>query len=164
MNCNPSLLALHLHLCRQQQLAWRQEDLVQRQLDNARAMWARHVEKNRCWLWFECEPLSLPRCWIVEISQADNGGLGKLGDILSGWLIQPTLLRSNKRPAAAGGTWRSVPSSSRPSGEHGWLAVSAAVTLRWHLAANRGTGSPGLRHPTLPLPLLPPLPAATCRR
>ncbi|PRW59460.1 Calcium release-activated calcium channel isoform A [Chlorella sorokiniana] len=31
----------------QQQLAWRQEDLVQRELDNARVMWARHVEKNR---------------------------------------------------------------------------------------------------------------------
>ncbi|KAI7840230.1 hypothetical protein COHA_006012 [Chlorella ohadii] len=33
--------------CEQQQLAWRQEDLVQRHLENARAMWARHVEKNR---------------------------------------------------------------------------------------------------------------------
>lgn len=35
-------------LNRQQQLAWRQEDLVQRQLDNARAVWERYVEKNRC--------------------------------------------------------------------------------------------------------------------
>lgn len=36
-----------MHSRRQQQLAWRQEDLVQRHLENARAMWARHVEKNR---------------------------------------------------------------------------------------------------------------------
>lgn len=32
---------------RQQQAAWRQEDLEQRQLENARALWARAVEKNR---------------------------------------------------------------------------------------------------------------------
>ncbi|KAL4429616.1 hypothetical protein ABPG77_008665 [Micractinium sp. CCAP 211/92] len=31
----------------QQQQAWRQEDLEQRQLENARALWARAVEKNR---------------------------------------------------------------------------------------------------------------------
>lgn len=42
----PSLCATTGH--RQQQLAWRQEDLVQRQLENARALWARSVEKNRC--------------------------------------------------------------------------------------------------------------------
>lgn len=32
---------------RQQQAAWRQEDLVQRDLENARHLWGRYVEKNR---------------------------------------------------------------------------------------------------------------------
>ena len=34
--------------CRRQQVAWRQEDRVQRELENARELWARYVERNRC--------------------------------------------------------------------------------------------------------------------
>jgi hypothetical protein len=33
--------------CREEQRQWRQEDIEQRHLDNARALWARVVEKNR---------------------------------------------------------------------------------------------------------------------
>lgn len=33
---------------REQQRQWRQEDIEQRHLDNARVLWARVVEKNRC--------------------------------------------------------------------------------------------------------------------
>lgn len=32
---------------RREQEAWRRQDLVQRHVENARALWARHVEKNR---------------------------------------------------------------------------------------------------------------------
>lgn len=34
--------------CRQRQALWRQQDLVQRELENARCLWSRCVEKNRC--------------------------------------------------------------------------------------------------------------------
>lgn len=42
----------HLHTLsstnRQQQAAWRAQDLEQRHLENARTLWMRAVEKNRC--------------------------------------------------------------------------------------------------------------------
>ena len=46
----------HLY-CREEERRWRAEDLEQRALDNARQLWARFVEKNRCMPIFGCATL-----------------------------------------------------------------------------------------------------------
>ena len=37
----------NLDLCREERRRWRQEDIEQRTLENARVLWARFVEQNR---------------------------------------------------------------------------------------------------------------------
>ena len=91
---------LHTHLSRQQQLAWRQEDLVQRQLENARAMWARHVEKNRCLGSGMSDTATSDWCCCHELFKPVA--------------IMPPAAQPPLPPAPrlfAGGMWRSAPSS-----------------------------------------------------
>lgn len=100
---------------RQQQQEWRREDVVQRELENARALWAKYVEKNRHasggggqWgAWAGSSAGSnrpQPRRWSAHCVA--------LGVHCPLYRVHRPLPPS--RPGA-GATWRSARSSSRPS-------------------------------------------------
>ena len=81
-----------------QQRAWRAEDLVQRSLDNARAIWARFVEKNR---WAGCGVMRECVC----------GGRGC--DAVGAGRRRPELLLTLVLP-----TWGAQPVREAPHADH----------------------------------------------